>query len=178
MEEEQGLSDIPEPIAPMALFVMALVDKAGANSLYDLKRIGKVSSGAVRHVLSDLENKGYLQRDAPAGELRKKSLSLTQEGKQALVSRWPWTLRQASQAEMETVLRTLWVARTMNGETAATFLRAAIDFRRTLLSQQPQKPQLAMLKPTAAGYLSLLTEAQRKQLECEIELLEDLCKRL
>jgi DNA-binding PadR family transcriptional regulator len=159
-------------LSPMAVFIMALITKAGAQTLYQLKKLGALSYGGIRPTLEGLHEDGYLSKAASEGDLGKKQLAVTSAGLKAFEETWRWNLGEATRGDVDTILRLAWVAQTMGEEeTATTFLRSAADFRRKELERLSDKK---VGSTPGMSYRRLRAVAARHQNQSEADLLEKL----
>ena len=158
------------PLSPMAVFIMALITKAGAKTLYQLKTLGALSYGGIRPTLQGLQEHGYLSKAASEGDLGKKALAATSAGLKAFEETWRWSLGEAVRGDVDTILRLAWVAHTMGEkDMARTFLGSAADFRRKELETLSDK---SIGSTPAMSYRRLRTVAARHQSQGEADLLE------
>ena len=168
--EYQELAEDTLILSPMAVFIMALIIKAGAQTLYQLKKLGALSYGGIRPTLKRLQEHGYLSKAASEGDLGRKELAASSAGVKAFEETWRWSLGEAVRADVDTILRLAWVARTMGEEeTARTFLRSAADRRRKELETLSDK---SIGSTTAMSYRRLRAVAARHQSQGEADLLE------
>jgi hypothetical protein len=116
-----------EPMSSLQIFVLAMIAKARARTLYDFKAAG-VSTGAVSGPIVSLLKKGLLSKAAGSGG--RQTLAATRSGTQALEQHWRECL-EGMPPDMGTALRSFWVACLMGEpEEASTYLRGVAWYRR------------------------------------------------
>jgi DNA-binding MarR family transcriptional regulator len=123
-----------DPLTAMQLFVLAMLVYGGANSVYDLKRLARLTQGGVRPILELLESRKFIQRSRSQGDLQKRDIHVTDAGMYALDHRWSWDLNRVLQQDMDSLLRLAWVALTVNRAAAVEFLRDAVAIRQKMAS--------------------------------------------
>lgn len=132
---KQKSADInADPLTAMQLFVLAMLAYGGAHSVYDLKRLARLTQGGVRPTLELLESRKFIQRSRSQGDLQKRDIHVTDAGMHALDHRWSWDLNRVLQQDMDSLLRLAWVALTVNRAAAVEFLRDAVAIRQKMAS--------------------------------------------
>ena len=131
----QGQPEELARLAPMELFVLALLASGRVASVYDFKRRLLLSQGAMQPTLKRLETLGYVGKQSPTGALRRKELTLTPSGREILLQKWTWGLSEAAVADADTVLRVVWAAAQLDEAVAQSFLAAALDEKKQQTKQ-------------------------------------------
>jgi DNA-binding MarR family transcriptional regulator len=113
----------------MHLFVLALVSRAGLNTLYALQHQAALQPGGVQPVLRQFEKEGLLQR-SDEGKRRRRVMLVTDKGKEVVAAHWRSCLD--FYPDIESVLRAATVALLMGEQKAAYhyLLNVADDYQR------------------------------------------------
>ena len=152
----------------MEYFILALIGKAGLTSLYAFQQRASLQPGGIRST-QRLES-WHLVTRAESSTRRKRSISLTDEGKAFLENQWFRCL--VDHPDAEAVLRTACVALLMGApDCAAMCLRDSATARsftakgKSIEAEHLQKTQ----KDPLSTYLWMRTlyEAQRRNAESE-----------
>jgi len=122
----------------MEFFILAAIDRGGANSLYALNQRAGLQPGSIRPTLGRLERRGLLSR-AAAGPRRRREFQVTAAGKTFLQANWRTALRDHS--DIESVLRSACVADLMGKPAAATdYLKSVVVERKRALTRHEAQP--------------------------------------
>lgn len=120
--EANNSKAIPSGISPMEFFILASIDRAGADSLYALNQRAGLQPGSIRPALNRLQKKALLHRTA-AGARGRRQFRLSAAGKQFLEANWRNVLQDHS--DIESILRSACVADLMREPSMATdYLRS------------------------------------------------------
>lgn len=158
----------------LEFFLLGLIHFANVDTTYELRRRAGLTWGGIRPSLLRLERWRLLGR-SPGGGRRKRAFRLTAEGRRLLQAfrRQPLD----PYATFETVLRTVWLARQLDPSHALAIIDQAIGDHRFVLD--------AMRNVTADGPTLALRQFEemrlfyeRRRLECEVQILEDLLKQM
>jgi DNA-binding MarR family transcriptional regulator len=134
----------------MEFFILALVEKVGLKSLYELRQHAGLEPGGIRSAMKTLEDAKLISRTDP-GRRRRRDLALTQDGSAVLERSWPECLR--NHADADAVLRAAFVAWLMDSPvTAASYLSHVGQSRRERAQQMQQEADY--LKRCETGPLS------------------------
>lgn len=121
----------------MEIFLLAVISRAGLNTLYALQSEVSLQPGSIKQVLNTLEHAGLINRSAvPKGRRRRRLMSLTKSGEKLLTEQWRSSLD--AKREIESILRGTTVALLMGDPQAAfEFLhRAAVARELSLIAQE------------------------------------------
>jgi DNA-binding PadR family transcriptional regulator len=156
-------------LSPMEVFLLAMVDAGGLRTLSDLLLSAGLSTGGVAPALRRLQKAGFLERDEKPKE-RKKQYSPTLAGVSQIAEDWELAL-DPDLREVESVLRSAWVAWLHAPQEARSFLMKAAVRRHQLAEKQEHKA--LKLKPSENNlvetykWMRALTTANRLRGEAE-----------
>jgi len=148
---------------------MAVISRAGLNTLYRLQQEVSLQPGSIRQPLRNLEDTGLITRSvAPARSRNRRAMSLTPAGERFLEEHWRKSLEP--KREMESALRGATVALLMNdiGE-AINFLHLSAFERVRYQGHQeldPVSPESTPIDLHAA--MRKVYESRRGEMEADV----------
>jgi DNA-binding MarR family transcriptional regulator len=150
------------PYNVMHLFVLALVSRAGLNTLYALQHQAGLQPGGVQPVLRQLEREGLLQR-SEEGKRRRRVMVVTDKGQATVAAHWHGSLDLYW--DVESVLRAATVALLMDDPRLASgyLLNMAYEYDRKSSSARPGDPDDRASLVEWYGYMRAQWETARLQ---------------
>jgi DNA-binding PadR family transcriptional regulator len=156
-------------VGVLQIFILTLVDVAGVDTLYRLRREVGLEPGGIKSALQTLERNSFIQRGAP-GRRGRKTFIVTSQGRQALRERWALCLTDQSSAEA--VLRAAMIAWWMCAPgMAADYLEKTVSLRQAQakkLHLEAEHLERSQSDPLSAyGWMRVLSEAHRRRAEAD-----------
>jgi DNA-binding PadR family transcriptional regulator len=162
--DEQAIREI----SAMEFFILALIEKAGLQSVYELQKKAMLQPGGIRPALIRLESDGLLTRTGE-GMRNKRELDLSALGRKFLDEKWWFSLQDYR--DLESTLRALAVALLMNQvETARTYLRDASAHRMRLAKEFEDAASLSAQRTDPLSvylWMKSICESRRRVTEAE-----------
>lgn len=136
-----------QTLSPMETTLLALVDRAGFETVYDFSRL-RLAPGTITPVLRRLQKKHFLARQSKPGARSKRLYTITPAGQAELESSWREVtgsvLAKRTPADIETIMRMALVTDLMGDYLVVDFLERAAEIRErgidraVLRFEQPQ----------------------------------------
>ena len=156
-------------ISVMEFFLLALIQKAGLQCVYELQKKAWLQPGGIRPALIRLESQGLLAR-TDEGIRNKRDLEVTAFGRKFLDEKWWLALQEYK--DLESTLRAVAVALLMGHvEAARTYLRDASTHREKLAKEfQDEAARQAARSDPLSMYLwmKFVCESRRRVTEAEV----------
>lgn len=153
----------------MEYFILALIGKAGLNSLYAFQQRAGLQPGGIRTALQHLESWQMITR-AESSTRQRKDMSLTAEGTEVLDNTWKRCLGERT--DPEGVLRVACIALLMGVPGLAVEYLADLAFQRSSTAKEKSMEAETMQKTkkdplSTYAWMRALSEAQRRNAEGE-----------
>jgi DNA-binding PadR family transcriptional regulator len=153
----------------MEYFILALIDRAGLNSLYLFQKFAGLQPGGIRPALQRLEDLRLVQR-AESARRQKRNISITSEGKDVLKRGWQSCLVDSSDAE--SALRAICVALLMGQPDEARYFAKSVRTHRLNVGRdkelEAERLHKAQDDPLSLyAWVRALNEARRRVAESE-----------
>jgi DNA-binding PadR family transcriptional regulator len=162
-----------DQIGAMETFVLALISEGEVQTLYDLQRKARLSSGAALPALRRLEALKLIRAKSEKGS-RKRSFLLTAEGRDVLRKGWPSFLQEIP-SDVEGILRRAWIAALMGDRSfAAEYLHKAARRKQDAADREKRMNE----ENTAPGYIEFASTVAWRVLETEARALNDIAVQL
>jgi DNA-binding PadR family transcriptional regulator len=153
-------------IGVMEIFILALVNRGGLNSIYALQKRAALQPGGIRPALTRLEAAGLLER-SDHGSRRRRELIATGAGSQFLSEHWYRALQ--GHIDLESVLRATAVALLMGDvDTARQYLRdISVERERSAKQRELEAESYGDRSDPLSNYMWMraLCESHRRRAE-------------